>query len=73
MAIIITSIIYNNNGNNNDNNDNNNDNVDTISKTSKIKESEKIKDTEFGKWDSILYSPLCLFIGICGVLIQIIK
>mgnify|MGYP001369383804 CR=1 FL=1 len=34
---------------------------------------KKIKDTEFGKWDSILYSPLCLFIGICGVLIQIIK
>ena len=34
---------------------------------------KKIKDTEFGKWDSKLFSPLCLFIGICGVLIQMIK
>jgi hypothetical protein len=34
---------------------------------------KRIKDTEFGKWDSKLFSPLCLFIGICGVLTQLIK
>jgi hypothetical protein len=34
---------------------------------------KRIKNTEFGKWDSKLFTPLCLFIGICGVLIQTIK
>ena len=34
---------------------------------------KKIKATEFGKWDTRLFSPLCLFIGICGIIIQMIK
>ena len=32
---------------------------------------KKIKDTEFGKWDSQLLSPLCLLIALCGLFIQI--
>ena len=34
---------------------------------------KKIKDTEFGKADSKIFSPLCLIIGIIGILIQLIK
>ena len=33
---------------------------------------KKIKDTEFAKADSKIFSPLCLSIGIIGVLIQLI-
>ncbi|WP_431167713.1 DUF3995 domain-containing protein [Tenacibaculum halocynthiae] len=34
---------------------------------------KKIKGTEFAKADSKIFSPLCLGIGILGILIQIIK
>ncbi len=34
---------------------------------------KKIKQTEFGKMDSRLYTPLCLTIGFIGMLIQIIN
>ena len=34
---------------------------------------KSVKNTEFGKWDSKLFSPLCLAIGIGGILIQIMK
>lgn len=34
---------------------------------------KRIKKTEFGKMDSKLFSPLCLAIGLIGLLIQIIK
>ncbi len=34
---------------------------------------KKIKQTNFGKMDSKLFSPLCLTIGIIGILIQLIK
>lgn len=34
---------------------------------------KKIKNTEFGKWDTKLFSPLCLLIGICGIIIQLTK
>lgn len=33
---------------------------------------KKIKDTEFAKADSKLFSPLCFAIGVAGVLIQIV-
>lgn len=33
---------------------------------------KRIKGTEFAKADSKIFSPLCLFIGIIGVLIQLI-
>ena len=32
---------------------------------------KKIKNTEFGKSDSKLFSPLCLIIGLIGILIQL--
>ncbi|WP_200975579.1 DUF3995 domain-containing protein [Echinicola sp. 20G] len=31
---------------------------------------KKIKDTDFGRLDSKLFSPLCLFIGLAGIWIQ---
>ncbi len=34
---------------------------------------KKIKNTEFGKLDSKLFSPLCMVIGIVGILLQVIK
>ena len=34
---------------------------------------KKIKNTEFGKIDSKLFSPLCLIIGIIGIVIQLMK
>tara|TARA_B110000046_G_C12940591_1_gene375581 strand:- start:712 stop:1143 length:432 start_codon:yes stop_codon:yes gene_type:complete len=34
---------------------------------------KKIKTTEFAKADSNIFSPLCLFIGIIGVLIQLMN
>lgn len=33
----------------------------------------KIKNTEFGKADSKIFSPLCLTIGIIGILISLMK
>lgn len=33
---------------------------------------KKIKNTEFGKADTKLFSPLCLFIGIMGLLVQVL-
>lgn len=32
---------------------------------------KKIKTTDFGKMDTQLYSPLCLFIGVLGVIVVI--
>ena len=32
---------------------------------------KKVKSTEFAKADSILFSPLCLFTGVIGILIQL--
>lgn len=34
---------------------------------------KKIKNTEFGKADSKLFSPLCLIIGLIGILLQLMK
>ncbi|WP_074407892.1 DUF3995 domain-containing protein [Aquimarina megaterium] len=34
---------------------------------------KRIKNTEFSKADSKIFSPLCLVIGIIGILIQLIK
>jgi hypothetical protein len=34
---------------------------------------KKIKNTNFGKADSKLFSPLCMTIGIIGILIQLMK
>jgi len=34
---------------------------------------KKIKNTEFAKADSKIFSPLCLIIGIIGILIQLIS
>jgi len=34
---------------------------------------KKIKKTEFGKLDTKLFSPLCLIIGIFGIIIELIK
>lgn len=34
---------------------------------------KKIKDTAFAKADSKIFSPLCLFIGIIGILIQLVS
>jgi len=34
---------------------------------------KKIKHTEFAKSDSKIFSPLCLSIGVIGVLIQFIS
>ncbi len=34
---------------------------------------KRIKQTDFGKMDSKLFSPLCLTIGVIGILIQLIK
>ena len=34
---------------------------------------KKIKSTNFGKADSKIFSPLCLTIGIIGILIQLMK
>ncbi len=34
---------------------------------------KKIKNTEFSKADSKIFSPLCLVIGVIGILIQLIK
>ena len=34
---------------------------------------KKIKNTEFAKADSKIFSPLCLLIGIIGVLVQLIS
>jgi len=34
---------------------------------------KKIKNTEFAKANSKIFSPLCLVIGIAGILIQLIK
>lgn len=33
---------------------------------------KKIKNTEFAKADSKVFSPLCLFIGVIGILIQLL-
>jgi len=32
-----------------------------------------VKKTAFGKLDTKFFSPLCVFIGICGIIIQLIK
>ncbi|WP_028594418.1 DUF3995 domain-containing protein [Paenibacillus assamensis] len=32
---------------------------------------KKQKGTLFAKWDTLLYSPLCLFIGICLIIVTI--
>ncbi|WP_223033720.1 DUF3995 domain-containing protein [Hanstruepera marina] len=32
---------------------------------------KQIKETEFSKWDTKLFSPLCLTIAICGIIIQL--
>lgn len=32
---------------------------------------KKVKDTKFGKADSKIFSPLCLLIGVIGILIQL--
>ena len=34
---------------------------------------KKIKKTEFGKLDTKFFSPLCLIIGIFGIIIELIK
>ena len=34
---------------------------------------KKIKDTEFAKADSKIFIPLCLFIGLIGILVQILE
>lgn len=34
---------------------------------------KSVKNTEFGKMDTKLFSPLCLIIGILGILIQLLK
>jgi hypothetical protein len=34
---------------------------------------KKIRNTDFGQMDTKCYSPLCLLIGLIGVIIQIIK
>lgn len=34
---------------------------------------KSVKKTDFGKLDTKFFSPLCLFIGICGILIQLMK
>ena len=34
---------------------------------------KRIKKTDFGKLDTKLFSPLCLIIGIFGILIQLMK
>lgn len=34
---------------------------------------KSVKTTEFGKIDTKLFSPLCLIIGILGILIQLLK
>jgi hypothetical protein len=34
---------------------------------------KKIKKTEFGRLDTKLFSPLCLIIGIFGIIIELIK
>lgn len=34
---------------------------------------KSVKNTEFGKIDTKLFSPLCLAIGILGILIQLLK
>ncbi len=34
---------------------------------------KKIKNTEFGKIDSKLFSPLCLIVGVTGIIIELIK
>lgn len=35
--------------------------------------SKTVKKTEFAKWDTKLFSPLCLAIAIIGITIQLIK
>ncbi len=34
---------------------------------------KKVKNTEFGKLDTKYFSPLCLVIGILGIIIQLLK
>lgn len=34
---------------------------------------KKNKDTEFGKFDTKYYSPLCLIIGLIGIIVEIFK
>lgn len=34
---------------------------------------KKVKKTDFGKLDTKFFSPLCLFIGLCGLIIQLTK
>jgi len=34
---------------------------------------KSVKNTDFGKWDTKLFSPLCLAIGILGITIQLIE
>lgn len=34
---------------------------------------KSIKTTTFAKWDTKLFSPLCLFIGLIGIIIQLLK
>lgn len=33
---------------------------------------KSVKTTEFGKWDTILFSPLCLAIGVSGITLNLI-
>lgn len=33
---------------------------------------KSVKSTDFGKLDTKLFSPLCLFIGVCGIIIQLL-
>jgi hypothetical protein len=32
--------------------------------------SKRIRDTEFARWDSRVYSPFCLFLSVCFVLVS---
>ena len=34
---------------------------------------KKVKKTEFAKWDTKLFSPLCLAIAAIGIIIQLVK
>lgn len=33
---------------------------------------KKVKNTDFGKADTVFFSPLCILIGIIGIMIQIV-
>ena len=34
---------------------------------------KSVKKTEFGKWDTKLFSPLCLVIGVLGIILNTLK